>query len=58
MNDPLAFRLLALTVGILLNTNVVRSELPPLIPRELLFGNPERASPGRGLTPTMSGKCG
>jgi dipeptidyl aminopeptidase/acylaminoacyl peptidase len=32
-------------VGLLLSAAAVRAELPPLIPREVLFGNPVKAAP-------------
>jgi dipeptidyl aminopeptidase/acylaminoacyl peptidase len=40
------FRFAALLVSFLWGLNVsLRAELPPLIPREVLFGNPERLNP-------------
>jgi hypothetical protein len=43
----LASRILgvALAVGFLGANPCLRAELPPLIPRDVLFGNPERTSP-------------
>jgi dipeptidyl aminopeptidase/acylaminoacyl peptidase len=38
-------RLLTASFLTLIMTNFLRAELPPLIPRDLLFGNPERTSP-------------
>ena len=34
-----------LSLSFLLSTSAIRAELPPLIPRDILFGNPERTSP-------------
>ncbi len=47
MKKPLGFRLASSTPAIALALVIVsaRAELPPLIPREVLFGNPERVSP-------------
>jgi hypothetical protein len=36
---------LSMSVACLLTAEWARAELPPLIPREILFGNPERTSP-------------
>src|SRR5258707_11125102 len=36
---------MSISFACLLAGDVVRAELPPLIPRDILFGNPERTSP-------------
>ena len=38
-------RTLALLVGLAAFAETARADLPPLIPREVLFGNPERTGP-------------
>jgi hypothetical protein len=45
------FWLSALFLQVLLSSNVVRSESPPLIPRELLFGSPTNSKSSARLSP-------
>ena len=43
--NPLLTRTLALALLLLAPAGALRADLPPLIPRDVLFGNPEKVSP-------------